>query len=155
MFTNYRRNVPTGILSVTRRFLATSMFWTVLFSAVIASSGCSDSTPEKETGTVTGVMTLDGKPVTKGEVRFSSDTLGAGATAMLGEGGTFTIDTPIPVGEYVVCVGMPAPIGPQQENRPNPDDYKDIPQKYAVSTTSDLKATVAVGENKVVLDMKK
>ncbi|MFN0196718.1 MAG: hypothetical protein ACKVT0_08220 [Planctomycetaceae bacterium] len=117
-------------------------------------TGCSESGPVKETGTVTGTVKFEGKPVLKGEVRFTSSALGAGANAMIGEGGTYKIETPIPVGEYVVCVGIPAPAGPQQATPASPDDYKDIPVKYQTPATSDLKAKVVVGENKFDFDMK-
>ena len=124
----------------------------MLFSALVTLgvAGCSSKRPE---GTLAGVVTYKGQPVTKGEVQFYS-TQGAGATAQLDGSGRFTVDGLMPVGDYQVCV-IPEILHPNL-NAPKvvAKSSADIPKKARDLRTSGLSIQLKEGKNDVVLELK-
>ncbi len=118
--------------------------------------GCGSSASDKETGTVSGTVVSDGKPVTEGLVSFSIAAKGVGALADLDANGAFKFESPLPVGEYVVTISPPRPdpnLGPKEMTPIDPKDYPNIPKKYHSDKTSGLTAKVVTGENKIELNM--
>ena len=109
-------------------------------------------------GQVSGKVTSEGKPVSEGIVTFQSQG-GTGDEATLNKDGTYTIQKPLPVGEYKVMV-LPLVVREKVEGKgpvvgvekPAPD----IPQKYRAIGSTDLKVTVKEGKNENVnFDMKR
>jgi hypothetical protein len=154
------------------------------FSPVLASvslgmtllfGGCFSSGPVVVTGTVSGKVLLDGKPVVPGcAVVFNPDSPGADiGSGLVGEDGTYKAVSGklsgVPVGEYKVTIQPPAMDEKEKEdlekknavtiltammNRDkkalksveNPQS-KFVPVKYWTVGTSGLKFTVAKGDN--------
>ena len=69
-----------GLLMRSRHALAVALF------AAVASAGCGDDTPRR--GPVRGTVTLDGRPLEAGKVRFFALTGGVGARGRSGTAGT-------------------------------------------------------------------
>jgi hypothetical protein len=76
----------------------------ITIGALSVAVGCSRTDSGPETGTVYGVVTLDGEPVEAGEVSLFSSATSNGAVASLGSGGAFTVDGPLPVSTYEVTI---------------------------------------------------
>lgn len=118
-------------------------------------AGCGSST-SKPSGSVSGRVTFQGQPVTSGVVNLMSKTLGAGASAPLGEDGKYRLNDPLEVGDYKVMITPPPPAPPRPEDgppKPRPT-ASDIPNKYRTEATTDLTATVKAGSNTFDFDMK-
>ncbi|QDU73085.1 hypothetical protein Pan97_00520 [Bremerella volcania] len=103
--------------------------------------GCGESNAG---GTVSGKVTLNGKPLTGANVKFHNPDLGVGITCELSPDGTFASTTKIPEATYQVAI-----IPPNTSHEPGADGMpvipklpKDLPQKYASPDTSDLTAEV-------------
>jgi hypothetical protein len=101
-------------------------------------------------GEVSGKVTFERKPVGEGRVTFLNVRTGAGDEALLDSDGSYSINSPLPVGEYKVTV-MPLIVRRQVdgkgpvvgEEKPAPD----IPPKYRTIGSTDLTATVKEGAN--------
>ena len=113
-------------------------------------AGCSKPAP---TGTVEGTVTLNGEPYTDAAVVFLDLTTGQGGTANIEGGGTFKIETPMPVGSYTVYLApkLGADTG---EAQPVTIDQS-VPEKYWNEATSDISIPVAEGPNKVEVLLEK
>ena len=119
-------------------------------------AGCGSGVEAKKTGTVSGKITVEGKPLTQGCVGFVSSTIGASAGGDLREDGTYTLDGPVPVGEYRVFLTPPG-LGdtpPGVESEQPQQELKGVPEKYLEEETTDLTATVKEGENTFDFDLK-
>lgn len=123
------------------------MFLSALVTLGLA--GCGSKRPE---GTLTGLVTYKGQPVTKGEVQLYS-TLGAGATAPLDGSGRFTVDGLMPAGDYQVCV-VPEILHPNPNAPKQVTKSADIPKKARDLRTSGLSIQLKEGKNDVVLELK-
>ena len=148
-----RAGLPLGILSqlLQRSFLG----WVGGVLLCVSLLGC--GAKAKGTGLVSGTVVSDGKPVTKGLVSFSMPAKGVGALADLDANGGFKFENPLPAGEYAVTVGPPRPdpnLGPKTFIPIDPKEYANIPKKYHSEKTSDLKAKIVEGTNKVALELK-
>ncbi len=102
----------------------------------------------RETCTVEGTVTYQGKPLTGGFIVFSNLEAGIVQSAQLEPDGRYRLPE-IPVGEYRVYFGDPPPPGPDEtgpsvERVPLP-----IPQQYKSQDTSQLSAKLTAGTNKV------
>ena len=134
---------------------ASLLCWSALLTICLLA-GCGSGVEAKKTGTVSGKITVEGKPLTHGRVAFVSSTVGASSFGDLKEGGTYTLDGPIPVGEYRVFItppdlgDTPAGLEPEQPQ----DELKDVPEKYLDEETTDLKTPVTEGENTCNFDLK-
>lgn len=137
-----------------KRLLASS-----LVVMAFALAGCGGASDAPELAKVTGVVMLDGKPLTKGSIQFTPDskqgTAGRMALGEIGPDGEFTLTTSAPgdgaqVGFHtvsVVCVEA-TPFDPKN---PQPTTVKWlIPEKYGVDQTSGLTAEIKGGEENIL-----
>lgn len=108
-----------------------------------------------EMAKVSGKVTYQGKPLTKGTISFISvSPNGSNANSVIGPDGSYTLQTTNPndgavVGEYQVIV---SDIDPNALNTPAPGEpvkkqERIIPEKYEKPDTSGLKRKVASGSN--------
>jgi hypothetical protein len=119
---------------------------------ISAAAGCSGSA-----ATVTGTVTLDGQPLTKGDVSFHPD--GAGAAPAYGQidsSGRYTLSTGteagLAPGNYVaVVVATKDPPQPYDKTGAEIPPIPITPGKYGNVATSDLKVQVKPGKNDVPL----
>ena len=120
--------------------------------------GCGDSGPPK--ASVTGKVTFEGKPVTKGTVTFLAiDPKGRNATGAIGPDGSYTLQTETAgdgalLGDYVVGISArDDEVLDYTPPKPIPPKYL-VPAKYEDPKTSELKATVKSGSNSFPFDLK-
>jgi hypothetical protein len=126
---------------------------TVTLFGVLLLTGCAPAT-----STVTGTVTLNGKPVTEGQVSFIFAD-GMVVTAMIQADGSYMAPE-VPVGPARVAVYGPAVAQAEAEiikvkgkeggkARTPPKAAKgDIPDRYSNPDTSGLSVTVTKGETK-------
>lgn len=127
---------------------------TVLISAVTFLSGCGDS-GTSPSGTVSGIVTFLGKPITEGEINFYSHKLGVGAKIPLDSSGRFELPAPIEVGDYQVSVTPPPLPDPSVGSPPPPKrEHASIPAKYRSDSLSGLAASIKEGDNELTFDLK-
>ncbi len=107
--------------------------------------GCGSSAPP--TGSVSGKVTYNGKPLTTGVVTFINEKAGSGASGDINASGDYRIAL-IRTGEYNVAIHRrpPAPGGKTIVNG-NMRLRLSIPEKYQDHQTSGLTATVKEGNN--------
>lgn len=118
-------------------------------------TGCGPSEPEKVIGTVTLIVTYDGKPVTEGSVNMIEIGTSKSATGSLNETGTVKMEN-VEVGNYTVSILPPPPPPADPDQPPAPmKKYDSIPQKFRSETTTPLKAEVKEGANEFQFDLKK
>lgn len=108
-----------------------------------------------EMARVSGKVTYQGKPLTKGTISFISvDPNGTNANSVIGPDGSYSLQTTNPndgavVGEYRVIV---SDIDPNALNTPAPGEpvkkqERTIPEKYEKPDTSGLTKKVESGSN--------
>ncbi|MFM8892413.1 MAG: hypothetical protein ACKOTB_12465 [Planctomycetia bacterium] len=103
------------------------------------------------TGTVTGVVTLNGEPLPAARVRFQPESGGAPAAAVTDEAGRYELRLSrsrlgAVTGEHVVEITTFRKGNPDAEP-PKPAEPERLPRRYNVA--SELKATVQPGGNTV------
>lgn len=115
-------------------------------------AGCSENSAQ-----VSGTVQLDGKPLTTGTVSFHPTGAGPVAYGQLDTTGNYELSTGtsagLAVGTYVVTVTameMLPPENPQDETIPK----LLTPPSYGDKSTSDLRAAVQPGKNRVPLELK-
>lgn len=120
--------------------------------------GCGPSGRSVETGTVSGAVNINGKPLTSGTVVFFGENDGDTAVGPISTDGTYTLKYgagfSIPVGDYRVAInegpppGAPSP-APEEimKNPPKPTSSSLVPAKYRDAKTSGLIAVVKQGSN--------
>lgn len=121
----------------------------VLFGAVMVG-GC---TPQPTTGTVSGMVTLDGEPYSDAALMFVDLTSGQAANAEIEPGGTFKVEQPMRVGTYKVYLAPPAVEETAEPAAVTMDAA--VAEKYWNESTTDLEITVEEGENDVKIELKK
>lgn len=119
-----------------------------VIAAVVFLTGCETKPPA--IGSVTGRVTLDGKPVTAGIVTVGSDDGVTRVSAEIGPDGRYAI-IGAPVGRVRVAVATaghretaPEPGAADPQPRRNPR-FVAVPAKYESTDTSELTATVGPG----------
>jgi len=135
--------------------------------AMTVTGGCSKGGYSGPIGTVTGKVTLDGKPAPQGSaVTFLSEA-GYTGSAKVGADGSYTlmnVDKPeLPVATYKVAVAQPA----SEMSGADYDKYMSsggggeaktekaaIPAKYQNTETSGLSFDVKEGPNTINIDLK-
>jgi len=130
--------------------------WKLAFAVAIPAlvAGCGGS-GGPEMAKVSGKVTHQGKPLTKGTISFISvDPSGSNANSVIGPDGSYTLQTTNPndgavVGEYRVIV---SDIDPNALNTPAPGEpvkkqERTIPEKYEKPDTSGLTKKVVSGSN--------
>jgi len=128
----------------------------LLVAWFVLLAGCGGS---GSSATISGVVTLDGKPLPAGSVQFASTKSGQAAFANLEGDGRYSVVFPeADLGaEYEVTVGEPVDDDVDAtaiaENPPEKTKRR-IPQKYSDRTTSGLKVTIAnPGETEFNIDL--
>ncbi|MFO1005868.1 MAG: hypothetical protein U0929_07915 [Planctomycetaceae bacterium] len=135
---------PRNHWAVKRRQFLCGVLGLVL--SVLSGCGGEANKAIGPTGTVTGLVTLKGSPLTKGRINFTNAKESAGGSGSLGEGGAYQLDEPIPVGDYDVFISFE--FSPEAlKDGVTADLLKEIPKKYRSAKTSKLTATVKEGEN--------
>lgn len=134
-------------------------FWSRSILIVVVSTFCwgipgCGTGGKGPSGTVSGKVTLQEKPVAIGYVAFNSSSKGAAAGANLSPTGEFKLTDPLPVGEYVVTVSPPAAASPLMTPAGNQPPKSDIPEKYRSEAKTDLKFVVKAGANTANFDLK-
>lgn len=139
----------------------------LMIAGIFAFSGCGSGKPPVLQGEVLGKVTLDGKPLDSGIVRFHDQAQGTVASSPIsGPAGDYRLslggrDT-IPIGTYIVTVSPPpepeidAPRG-SATPAPNPSSQTSktvVPKKYQNERTTDLIAKVEQGKNNINLELK-
>jgi hypothetical protein len=114
--------------------------------------GCGDSQP-----TLSGVVTLDGKPLATGNIAFLPTGEGAGASATIGSDGSYDVRTGsvrgLAPGDYIVTVSANGPpVTKPGSDLPLPGKLL-TPKKYSTSQSSDLRANVQPGDNNLNFDL--
>ncbi|QDT95103.1 hypothetical protein [Gimesia aquarii] len=111
------------------------------------SVGCESkiAVPEKpaDSAKVSGLVTLNGKPVSGGEVGFFSLQFGMAGQAALDKEGKFTLSEPIAPGDYRIYFLS-------GDSRP----LNGMPAKYMSETSSDFSVTVKESDNQLTIDLK-
>lgn len=118
----------------------------LLVIAILATAGCKDGT-----GNVTGIVSLDGTPITFGNVVFLSPD-GSVVNANIQSDGTYSASQVSP-GDAVVTVQtypLPPQVQPPDGSLEHPESvdsrrYVAIPPEYADADRSPLRATVVPG----------
>lgn len=141
--------------------MKSTVYWTVSTRAMVAIvsllavTGCGSSAPKKETGNVTGKLTVGGEPLPAGgEVSFISRD-GIGGSSGVKEGGTYSISR-IPVGPYKVVV-LPPPLAHPHENKRGQrvgSGAEKYPTKYQADLTTDLSCEIQKGDQEKNFDLK-
>lgn len=119
----------------------------VVLLACLTLSGCESSLdmPEKpaDSATVSGTVTLNGKPVTAGKVGFYSLQFGMAGQAALDNAGKFTLPDPVAPGDYrIYFMGK------------NGQPPSGMPVKYMSETSSDYSVSVKENDNQLTIDLK-
>ena len=124
------------------------------FSVSALLVGCEEKI---STGTVRGKVTLDDAPFADAAVQFASPDSGQAATADIQPDGTFTIETPLPVGSYVVFLIPKSAMSETAGDQPVEEEPIDesVPEKYLNEATSDITIEVVEGENDVSVPLSK
>lgn len=120
----------------------------VCFACIIfMSTGCESTiaVPEKPgySATVSGRVTLNGKPVNGGEVGFFSLQFGMAGQAELDKDGKFTLADPIAPGDYRIYFLSG-----------NGQPLNGMPTKYMSETSSDFTVSVKESDNQLTIDLK-
>lgn len=126
-----------------------------LACAVLVAAGCGQS------GRVSGVVTLDGAPLTTGVITFNPAASGASAYGAIGPEGRYELKTGasagLPPGEYVVTVAAnaAAPEGADAERWPGTERVLPLvtPKKYADRERTPLRAAVKAGTQAFDFDL--
>jgi len=115
-----------------------------ILTLVLTTTGCGKSV-EVAGPEATGYVTLDGSPLTHGDLKFYPVGEGSSAQASLDREGKFRVNTAasatgIAPGEYKVTVESWADSEGDEENEGEPTSL--IPSKYTKERTTDLRITV-------------
>ena len=106
--------------------------------------GCRGNAP---TGSVSGTVTYNGKPVSSGLVLFVNMKTGIGASAELDTTGAYKVPS-LWTGEYQVNLQTLTPSPAEMAEGMQPK-IPNVPDKYLDLQTSGLTATVTEGKNSI------
>ena len=113
--------------------------------------GCGETT---STGTVRGKVTLDDAPYADAAVVFMSADSGQAGSADIQADGTFSIETPLPVGSYVVFLAPKSAASEEGMDEPVEVSIDEsVPEKYWNEATSDISIDVVEGDNDVTVPL--
>lgn len=106
---------------------------------------------------VSGLVTLDGKPLERGVVGFAPSGGGMRAAGIIQSDGSYTLstnrDTGLETGEYLTTVVSREPgVESPQGGPPMPGAYI-TPRHYAIAKTSGLRFNVEKGSNTIDIDL--
>lgn len=108
--------------------------------------------------TVSGTVTLDGKPLGRGTVTFHPQAHGTPGYGAIGPNGQYTVQTNNRVGlspgDYVITAVALEPSEPPSSPLAMPSPGKPLaPRRYASVDSSDLRHTVEPGPNRIDLKL--
>ena len=130
--------------------------WLPLLLAFAVSAlivGCEEPV---STGTVRGKVTLDDAPYADGAVVFISPDTGQAGSADIQADGTFTIETPLPVGSYVVFLAPKSAASEEGMDEPVEVSVDEsVPEKYLNEATSDIEFEIVEGQNDFHVELRK
>lgn len=141
-------------------------FCLLILCVVAGCSSSSSAPPELPSSIVTGLVSLDGKPVIGAQVVFVpiEDTKGFGGSTITDASGNYTIDKTalpgaagIPEGKYKVTVApvhIPEDPTLAAEFNVPPGAVKSLPKSYAAPESSPLETVVVAGGGPVNLELK-
>ncbi|QDV48730.1 hypothetical protein Enr17x_07430 [Gimesia fumaroli] len=134
-----------------------TIFCVVSALSVCILSGCGSRVETIPSGTASGTVKLDGKPLTQGRINFVSSTTGTGVYTDLQSDGSYELPNAIPEGDYRVYFTSSglgdAP--PSESGNPEMNDaLKDVPKKYQSEQSTDLQALIKEGDNTFDFDLK-
>ena len=147
------------MLSTVYRLL---LFFSGCFSLL---AGCGPQGPDLGPyGLVSGQITYQGTPISKGMITFHSHHSGQVATANLESDGSYSMKLAgrdgLPIGEYQICIRPPLtaqqgsdPSMRRRNNLYDPTISTDIPMKYRYESSSGLDAQVLEGDNRFDFDL--
>lgn len=124
-------------------------FGTLALLFALTLCGCGPTV--KPTGTVSGTVMMDGKPITTGDVNFFDPATGVAAKAPLDAAGKFTLPAAVDVGSYKIYI-TPSSLmstGGADGSAPPAVTAVPVPPKYTVMDTTTLKHDVKAGSNEV------
>ena len=119
----------------------------VLLTVIASATGCSTG----DMGSVSGTVTLDGKPLDRALVRFTPVNGDRGSIAQTDKDGNYSLQYSLQksgarVGEHTVTITTAAePVPDEDTGEYLPARAELLPTKYNVET--ELKATVKAGRN--------
>ena len=123
-------------------------------TALIVLTGCGQS----NRASLTGKVTLDGKPLDTGTVGFLPVTQGPAGYATIQAGGGYTAQTGtikgLAPGDYLVTVQAMGPMPPPTPQDPEPLPASLLPAKYSAKETSGLRCTVPPGGTTYDIELK-
>jgi hypothetical protein len=129
--------------------------WKILSGCVVGLfllAGCGRSA-----ATVSGKVTLDGQPLTKGEIAFYPGENGALVLGSIDGNGNYTLSTGtakgLAPGKYQVTIVANDVLEPTQKFA-SPVPKLITPAKYSTASTSGLTAEVTAGSNTKNFDLK-
>lgn len=139
----------------------TAMFIRYLLAGLVMMSlaGCQKSGLAIPTGTVSGMVTLNGKPFGDGTITFFGEKHGDTATAKLQADGKYTLKYgegfSVPIGDYRVAVvgsaagggAPPDPSSLMKSVTAGPPKKSPVDAKYLDPQTSGLIAVIKEGSN--------
>lgn len=134
----------------------------------LSLAGCGGGVADKPTvGKVSGVVTLEGKPVAGATIVFNPDnarsTTGPTSSAITGPDGKYTLMAPggeegAVVGFHKVTVSCPPPPGESSSNSGTPAAAPttpcSVPEKFSTLATTDVTKEVMAGKNEFAIDLK-
>jgi len=110
----------------------------------------------KHETTVTGKITLNGKPLSKGEAKFYAVQGGACAYGGIQPDGSYEIHAPgggeIAPGDYLVTV-VAADLLPVDPRTKLPGRKIITPRRHGDVKTTDLRCTISLGKNQIDFDL--
>ena len=141
----------TDSLPKMRRLPWLPMLLAFALSALLV--GCEEPV---STGTVRGKVTLDDAPYGDAAVVFISPETGQAGSADIQADGTFTIETPLPVGSYVVFLAPKSAMSEAAGDQPVEESVDEsVPEKYLNEATSDISIEIVEGPNDVTVPLSK
>ena len=108
-------------------------------------------------GTASGTVKLDGKPISQARINFVSTSTGTGVYTDLQSDGSYELPNAIPEGDYRVfftSAGLGDAPPSESGNPEQKDALKDVPKKYQSEQSTDLQALIKEGENTFDFNLK-
>jgi hypothetical protein len=126
-----------------------------LLIGVALLQGCSGETSSiPKTVEVSGLVTLNGTPLTEGSINFSSGTTGDSAIASINQDGRFLFGNGVLPGTYRVTITPSNSKVPPAPGVAPPKLNLSIPAKYGDPASTDLKAEVSSQSTDFTFDLK-
>lgn len=130
------------------------MIWMVCCSFLSGCGGGPDAVPS---GTASGTVKVNGKPLSAARINFVSSATGTGVYADLQSDGSYELPNAVPVGDYRVYFTT-AGLGDAPPSESGNPELKDalsaVSKKYQSEQSTDLQAVLKEGANSFDFDLK-